>query len=110
MVQSSTWPIEIGRQFLFANNDLLDDVGGFFHRFIARFGGQLRTKRFEVFRSRIACLVDAVAKTHDPSFLGERLPHYKQPKWIRIVDDLPCTATGKVRKAELRRVIEEQPA
>jgi len=43
-------------------------------------------------------------------FLDERLPHYKQPKWIRVVDELPRTATGKVRKAELRQRIEEQPA
>jgi acyl-coenzyme A synthetase/AMP-(fatty) acid ligase len=48
--------------------------------------------------------------TRIEGFLDERLPHYKQPKWIRIVDDLPRTATGKVRKAELRRMIEEQPA
>lgn len=43
-------------------------------------------------------------------FLDERLPHYKQPKWIRVVDDLPRTVTGKVRKAELKQMIEEQPA
>jgi benzoate-CoA ligase len=43
-------------------------------------------------------------------FLDGRLPHYKQPKWIRVVDELPRTATGKVRKAELRKMIEEQPA
>ena len=48
--------------------------------------------------------------TRIEGFLDERLPHYKQPKWIRIVDDLPRTATGKVRKAELRRMIEDQPA
>jgi benzoate-CoA ligase len=48
--------------------------------------------------------------TRMTGFLDERLPHYKQPKWIRVVDELPRTATGKVRKAELRQMIEGQPA
>jgi len=48
--------------------------------------------------------------TRIEGFLDDRLPHYKQPKWIRVVDELPRTATGKVRKAELRQTIEEQPA
>lgn len=48
--------------------------------------------------------------TRIEGFLDRRLPHYKQPKWIRVVDDLPRTATGKVRKAELRQMIEEHAA
>ncbi len=48
--------------------------------------------------------------TRIEGFLDGCLPHYKQPKWIRVVDDLPRTATGKVRKAELRQMIEEHTA
>ncbi len=42
------------------------------------------------------------------AFLAERLPPFERPKWIRVVGDLPCTATGKVRKAELRRMVARQ--
>jgi acyl-CoA synthetase (AMP-forming)/AMP-acid ligase II len=33
----------------------------------------------------------------------ERLPAYKVPKTVEVVDDLPRTANGKVRRAALRR-------
>lgn len=36
------------------------------------------------------------------AFLSARLARYKQPKLFSIVEELPRTATGKVRKAELR--------
>jgi acyl-coenzyme A synthetase/AMP-(fatty) acid ligase len=41
------------------------------------------------------------------SFLGERLPAHKRPKWLKVVAELPRTTTGKVRKAELRRALRE---
>lgn len=33
----------------------------------------------------------------------ERLAAYKRPRWVRIVSDLPKTATGKVQRFALRR-------
>ena len=36
-------------------------------------------------------------------FLAERLPKFMRPSIIKIVDELPRTATGKVQKAQLRR-------
>lgn len=36
------------------------------------------------------------------AFCSERLAKYKLPKSLEIVDELPRTASGKVRKAELR--------
>ncbi len=33
----------------------------------------------------------------------ERIASYKKPKHVRFVDGLPRTATGKVRKQELRK-------
>ena len=36
------------------------------------------------------------------AFVGQRLARYKLPKSVVVVDDLPRTAYGKVRKAELR--------
>jgi carnitine-CoA ligase len=35
-------------------------------------------------------------------FLSERLPHFMVPRYIRIVDELPRTPTGKVMKKDLR--------
>lgn len=34
--------------------------------------------------------------------LAARLPRHSQPKWIRAVDELPRTATGKVQRYVLR--------
>ncbi|KAA0890790.1 AMP-binding protein [Pusillimonas sp. ANT_WB101] len=35
-------------------------------------------------------------------FLAERLPHYMVPRYIRIVNELPKTASGKLQKHKLR--------
>jgi len=37
------------------------------------------------------------------AYLDERMPKFMQPRFIRIVEDLPKTPTAKVRKAELKR-------
>jgi acyl-coenzyme A synthetase/AMP-(fatty) acid ligase len=39
-------------------------------------------------------------------YLGDRLPPFKRPRWIRVVDELPKTVTGKVRKVQHKRMIE----
>jgi crotonobetaine/carnitine-CoA ligase len=45
------------------------------------------------------CVVDCVALT---GFLAERMPYFMIPRYIRILDELPKTASAKVVKAELR--------
>ncbi len=43
---------------------------------------------------------DAIAAAQ--SRCDAQLPHHARPKWIRIIDDLPRTATGKVQRFRLR--------
>ena len=38
------------------------------------------------------------------------LPRFKRPKWIRAVDELPRTATGKVQRFKLREMLERELA
>jgi benzoate-CoA ligase len=38
----------------------------------------------------------------------ERLPKHKRPKWIRAVDELPRTLTGKVQRFKLRAQLERE--
>ncbi|MSP96327.1 MAG: hypothetical protein EXR29_03685 [Betaproteobacteria bacterium] len=40
----------------------------------------------------------------------ERLPRYKRPKWIRSVEELPRTATGKIQRFKLREMVEREIA
>nr|WP_281248796.1 hypothetical protein [Saccharopolyspora flava] len=37
------------------------------------------------------------------AFTQERLAAYKRPRQIHIIDELPKTQTGKIRRAELRK-------
>jgi len=36
------------------------------------------------------------------------LPRHKRPKWVRSVDELPRTATGKVQRFKLREILERE--
>ncbi|KAJ7107624.1 hypothetical protein C8R43DRAFT_905737 [Mycena crocata] len=38
----------------------------------------------------------------------KRLPGFACPEWVQIVQELPKTSTGKIRKAELREVVARQ--
>jgi len=38
-------------------------------------------------------------------FVADRLTHYKQPRQIRFVDAVPKTASGKILRRELRKVL-----
>jgi fatty-acyl-CoA synthase len=41
-------------------------------------------------------------------FCREQIAHYKVPRYIRFVDDMPMTITGKVQKFVMReKMIEE---
>jgi len=37
-------------------------------------------------------------------FVKQRLAHYKYPRWIRFVEELPKTATGKIQRYKLREM------
>lgn len=39
---------------------------------------------------------------------AERLPRHKRPKWIRAVEELPRTATGKMQRYRLRERLERE--
>jgi benzoate-CoA ligase len=36
------------------------------------------------------------------------LPRHKRPKWVRTVDELPRTATGKIQRYKLREILERE--
>lgn len=37
-------------------------------------------------------------------FVKTSLAHYKYPRWVKFVDELPKTATGKIKRFELQRI------
>ena len=39
------------------------------------------------------------------NFVRRKIAHYKCPRWIRFVDDLPRTASGKVQRYKLRALL-----
>ena len=47
--------------------------------------------------------IDAAARACE-----EKLPRHKRPKWIRTVDTLPRTATGKVQRFKLREILQRE--
>jgi benzoate-CoA ligase family protein len=40
-------------------------------------------------------------------FVRNKIAHYKCPRWIRFSDDLPRTASGKVKRYKLREILKE---
>jgi fatty-acyl-CoA synthase len=53
-----------------------------------------------------AQLSEEELRTH----LEGRLARYKIPKSVVFVDEMPRTASGKIRKADLRKISSGQPA
>jgi benzoate-CoA ligase len=52
---------------------------------------------------------DAAAALSAATEACERLlPRHKRPKWVRAVDELPRTATGKVQRFKLREILERE--
>ena len=41
-------------------------------------------------------------------YIKKELAHYKFPRWIHFVDELPKTATGKVKRFELKQLEDEK--
>jgi acyl-coenzyme A synthetase/AMP-(fatty) acid ligase len=60
---------------------------------------------------RLALFVTA-REAEDPTRAAaaacERLPRHKRPKWIRALDELPRTATGKIQRFKLREILERE--
>ena len=60
---------------------------------------------------RLALFVTARGGT-DPAAAAvracERLPRHKRPKWVRVLAELPRTATGKVQRFKLREILERE--
>jgi len=63
------------------------------------------------------CAYIVLNKNYSPSselekeiktYVKKELAHYKFPRWIYFVDDLPKTATGKVKRFELKNLEEEK--
>jgi crotonobetaine/carnitine-CoA ligase len=54
----------------------------------------------------LAAVVPAAGRHLDPADLVEhlrrRLPYFMVPRYVRILDSLPLTATGRVQKSEIR--------
>ena len=40
-------------------------------------------------------------------YVKKELAHYKYPRWIRFVEDLPKTPTGKIKRFELKKLEED---
>jgi benzoate-CoA ligase family protein len=40
-------------------------------------------------------------------FVRTKIAHYKCPRWVRFTDDLPRTASGKVQRYKLRKLVKE---
>jgi len=63
--------------------------------------GLLKPKAFVVLRPN--CRPDAMLGRELQAFVKARLAPHKYPRWIEFVDGLPKTATGKIRRFELRK-------
>ena len=37
----------------------------------------------------------------------KKLPNYKKPYWIKLIDKLPQTSTGKVKRNDLKEMIKD---
>jgi benzoate-CoA ligase len=55
----------------------------------------------------VACVVLAPGRTLDEEALADhcrrRLAGFKRPRRVLVLEELPKTATGKIRRAELRK-------
>jgi crotonobetaine/carnitine-CoA ligase len=51
---------------------------------------------------------DGTSREDVHDWCGERLPAFAMPRYVRLVENLPQTPSGKVRKAELRRLADER--
>jgi 4-hydroxybenzoate-CoA ligase len=63
--------------------------------------GLVKPKAFVVLKSGYS--PDAALEAELKSYVKTQLAHYKFPRWIEFLDQLPKTATGKLKRYELRQ-------
>jgi benzoate-CoA ligase family protein len=64
--------------------------------------GLIKPKAFVVLRADHASMSHALLEDELKRHVKDRLAHYKYPRWIEIVSELPKTATGKIQRYKLR--------
>ena len=42
------------------------------------------------------------------AWAGERLAHFKVPRYVKFVDEFPMTVTGKIQKFRIREMVEDE--
>ena len=52
-----------------------------------------------------ACDAPSTMEDELKDFVKSSLALYKYPRWIRFLDELPKTATGKIKRFELRNLV-----
>lgn len=62
-----------------------------------------RLALFVATRGAAADAIDAASRACE-----RNLPGYKRPKWIRSLEELPRTATGKIQRFKLREMLERE--
>ena len=62
--------------------------------------GLLKPAAFVVLRSGASATPDEIG-----AFVAERVASFMRPRWVRIVGELPKTATGKIQRYKLREVV-----
>ena len=65
--------------------------------------GLIKPKAYVVLKEDIALTIELETELQD--FVKTRLAPFKYPRWIEFVDDLPKTATGKIRRFKLREAV-----
>jgi len=63
-------------------------------------------ERLALFVTTEGAAEEAQRAAHDAC--ERALPRHKRPKWIRTVEELPRTATGKVQRYKLREILERE--
>lgn len=53
----------------------------------------------------IAVVAEGVSVSEIHAWCGNRLPAFARPRYIRLVDSLPTTPSGKIRKVDLRQQV-----
>jgi benzoate-CoA ligase len=61
----------------------------------------VKPKAYVVLKPGVAARTELESELKD--FVKARLAPYKYPRWIEFLDELPKTATGKIRRNVLRQ-------
>lgn len=69
--------------------------------------GNLKPYAYIVLNSDVALPSDEIERQIQ-AFVRERIELWKYPRWVRIVDELPKTATGKIQRFRLRDMSEDE--